>query len=102
MKKLLEILTTPGQRITMDTLLKCEAVLEKLDMVSNHELKSEKKQYCMNFSYLSDFLKFDELSFVGDKNVLNSSYRQTELVRLPSLSVSCFLDLKKKFTLIFF
>ncbi len=34
MKKLLEILTTPGQRITMDTLLKCEAVLEKLDMVS--------------------------------------------------------------------
>lgn len=32
MKKLLEILTSPGQRITMETLLKCEVVLEKLDI----------------------------------------------------------------------
>lgn len=43
MKKLLEILSSPGQRITMETLLKCEVVLEKLDIkvvVSNY-LESE-------------------------------------------------------------
>lgn len=32
MKKLLEILSSPSQRITMEALLKCEAVLEKMDI----------------------------------------------------------------------
>ena len=31
MKIMLEILKNPNKRITMDTLLKCEAVLEKMD-----------------------------------------------------------------------
>ncbi|XP_054282652.1 mediator of RNA polymerase II transcription subunit 15-like [Macrosteles quadrilineatus] len=32
MKKLLEILSTPGKRVPLETLLKCEVVLEKLDL----------------------------------------------------------------------
>ncbi|KAG8332151.1 mediator complex subunit Med15 [Homalodisca vitripennis] len=32
MKKLLEILSTPGKRMPLETLLKCEVVLEKLDL----------------------------------------------------------------------
>lgn len=31
MKRLLEILSTPSKRMPLDTLLKCEVVLEKLD-----------------------------------------------------------------------
>lgn len=31
MKKLLEILSNPNQRMALETLLKCEVVLEKLD-----------------------------------------------------------------------
>lgn len=32
MKKLLEILSTPTQRMPLETLLKCEAALVKLDL----------------------------------------------------------------------
>lgn len=32
MKKLLEILQTPTQRMPLETLLKCEVALEKLDL----------------------------------------------------------------------
>lgn len=32
MKKLLEILSTPTQRMPLETLLKCEVALEKLDL----------------------------------------------------------------------
>lgn len=32
MKKLLELLTSPTQRITLETLLKCEVALVKLDL----------------------------------------------------------------------
>jgi mediator of RNA polymerase II transcription subunit 15 len=32
MKKLLDILSTPSKRMPLETLLKCEVVLEKLDL----------------------------------------------------------------------
>jgi mediator of RNA polymerase II transcription subunit 15 len=32
MKKLLEILSNPSKRMPLETLLKCEVVLEKLDL----------------------------------------------------------------------
>lgn len=35
MKKLLEILSHPSKRMPLETLLKCEAVLEKLDFKRN-------------------------------------------------------------------
>jgi len=35
MKKLLEILSNPSKRMPLDTLLKCEIVLEKLDFKRN-------------------------------------------------------------------
>lgn len=34
MSKLLEILCNPTQRVQLDTLLKCEKALEKMDLVS--------------------------------------------------------------------
>jgi len=33
MKKLLEILTNPNQRVSMDLLLKCETALKKMEKV---------------------------------------------------------------------
>ncbi|XP_065202466.1 mediator of RNA polymerase II transcription subunit 15-like [Planococcus citri] len=45
MKKLLEILSSPGQRITMETLLKCEVVLEKLDIKINQPETQLKEQH---------------------------------------------------------
>lgn len=34
MSKLLEILSNPNQRVPLETLLKCEKALEKLDIVN--------------------------------------------------------------------
>ncbi|XP_065216792.1 mediator of RNA polymerase II transcription subunit 15-like isoform X1 [Planococcus citri] len=45
MKKLLEILTSPGQRITMEALLKCEVVLEKMDMKTDRPETQQKEQH---------------------------------------------------------
>lgn len=65
MKKLLEILTSPGQRITMEALLKCEAVLEKNDM----KLDVSRNDEMVESSYASRIYSTFEK---------NSTYQQPE------------------------
>lgn len=60
MKKLLEILTTPGQRIPLEALLKCEVVLEKMNIKGD-----------VSFS---DF-KTPFFTTIGSNNVSFSSYK---------------------------
>lgn len=46
MKKLLEILSNPTQRMPLETLLKCEIALEKLDLSRVNNFNSFLKMYC--------------------------------------------------------
>lgn len=78
MNKLLEILCNPNQRIPLDTLIKCEAALEKMDLKSysipsNTSFPSGSKEYNVN-NALMDAVSTNLQSPIGN-HTLQRTFR---------------------------
>lgn len=78
MNKLLEILCNPNQRIPLDTLIKCEAALEKMDLKSysipsNTSFPSGSKEYNVN-NALMDAVSINLQSPIGN-HTLQRTFR---------------------------